>query len=468
MGEQTPEIFGLLISSGDKVPIVVKYATKYSLWLRFVNAANSTVAKKTFSKLILNFEDEEIELGSGMLSPEPNIDGYSDRLIFTQDLYFLDRLFQKRQVATLQENLVNLPLILAHKNEVKPAFKEYTSGLTYDLSVYRHVYNSLDAEYQNEPPEVKGFIQNTIIETEGRKFFKYLDGRLNELENMVRGFTKEEHERHGYYFRRQLWEMILTSPFMSRTNLKPRGYSGDSEMMRMIYTKEYQGDTIFGRLLHKHPLDHPAAQAVRNRRMMISHTLDEYSRNNDLPAGERIKVLSVACGPAYEVNDLIHNEEDAGKFHFALLDQDRQALNQAANQIFAKQAELKTRISVSYLNDSVRTLLGTPQLKSRWGQFNFIYSMGLFDYLTPPVAAAVLEKLYHLLTPGGEMIIGNFHVGNPSRYYMEYWLDWVLFYREEEDLYNLMKKNWSAEARVFFEETRSQMFMDIKKRSEGG
>jgi extracellular factor (EF) 3-hydroxypalmitic acid methyl ester biosynthesis protein len=92
-----------------------------------------------------------------------------------------------------------------------------------------------------------------------------------------------------------------------------------------------------------------------------------------------------------------------------------------------------------------------------------IYSMGLFDYLTPPVAAAVLTSLYQLLKPGGEMMIGNFHVSNPSRYYMEYWLDWVLYYRTEKEFLSLLKDAPSGNARVEFDGTGIQMFLRVTK-----
>jgi hypothetical protein len=61
------------------------------------------------------------------------------------------------------------------------------------------------------------------------------------------------------------------------------------------------------------------------------------------------------------------------------------------------------------------------------------------------------------------MIIGNFHVSNPSRYYMEYWLDWVLYYRTEDDFKSLLKDVPSAEVDLFFEDNRVQMFLHVKK-----
>jgi extracellular factor (EF) 3-hydroxypalmitic acid methyl ester biosynthesis protein len=109
-------------------------------------------------------------------------------------------------------------------------------------------------------------------------------------------------------------------------------------------------------------------------------------------------------------------------------------------------------------------MLASNRLKAKWGLFDYIYSMGLFDYLTPPVASAVLGKLYKVLKPGGTMLIGNFHVSNSSRYYMEYWLDWVLYYRTEEEFTDLLGNVGSEEATVFFEDSGSQMFLQVEKR----
>jgi extracellular factor (EF) 3-hydroxypalmitic acid methyl ester biosynthesis protein len=118
---------------------------------------------------------------------------------------------------------------------------------------------------------------------------------------------------------------------------------------------------------------------------------------------------------------------------------------------------------VDYLECSVRTLIFARKLQQKIGPFYFIYSMGLFDYLAPSVAKAVLKNLYRLLVPGGKMVIGNFHVMNPSTYYMEYWCDWVLYQRTEEEFEALLKDSLSAEFSILFENTGSQMFLSIKK-----
>ena len=146
-----------------------------------------------------------------------------------------------------------------------------------------------------------------------------------------------------------------------------------------------------------------------------------------------------------------------------MFDQDPLALDEAVQLVAQIEKQLDARIKVEYVQASVRTMMTTRRLIKKLGNFDFIYSMGLFDYLTPPVAAAVFRNLYQLLRPGGELIIGNFHVSSTSRVYMEYWNDWVLYYRSEEDLFELVKGLSPAQQSVVFEDTRSQMFLRVRK-----
>ena len=451
-----------LIAGKDKVPVDVTYASRYSLRVRYSDSRVYGDGAR-FSKLVIHLNGEECELGPCRVMSEPNIDGYAGRLIFLEDVYDLENLFLNNRIVKLQNAFVNLPLVLAYKERICNAFKEYTANLTYDLSVYKGIFDGLDLELSAEPETIRESVRRAIIDTEGKKFMRFLDERLEELGGIVGSFNREEHAQHGFYFRKQLWNYILCSPLLKRTNLKPRGYVGDSVMMQMIYANELQGDSTFSKLMHKHPLDHSAAQAVRSRRHVIANMarrLRDY--DNGITDG-RLKVLSVASGSAIEIDDILVTAGDCEKYHFTLLDQDRQALIEAAEFINQVEKRLEAKIKVDYLNESVRTMLASPQLKGRWGEFDFIYSMGLFDYLTPRVASAVLRKLFQLLKPEGEMIAGNFHTSNPSKYYMEYWADWVLYHRTEEEFGDLLGNAASAEIDIFFDDTESQMFLHIRK-----
>ncbi|TAL37021.1 MAG: class I SAM-dependent methyltransferase [Spirochaetes bacterium] len=453
---------GFLTRSEERIPVHVTFASRYTLFAHFPNGHEFTEGAE-FNKLTLAHGEEDVEFGRCMLMLEANIDGHAGRLVFSDDLYNFETFFQKSLNISLQTFFSNLPLLLSHKEKIRQSFKDYTGGLSYDLNVYKQYFDNIDAEYSGEPEHVRSVIQRAIIDTEGRKYMNYFTVRLKELEDEVKHYTREEHERHGFYFRKQVWNLIMTSELMARTNLKPRGYVGDSEMMRMIYENDYWGPTTFSKLMHKHPIEHPAAQAVRNRRVRIAKMLREtLGMFPNLPP-KGFRILSVACGPAYEMQDLFREQEDFERVDLTLLDQDRTALLEAAKNIERIEKTAHRKVKATYLKDSVRTMLSSSKLPEKWGQFHFIYSMGLFDYLTPPVARAVLQKLFELLLPGGHMEVGNFHVNNPSRTYMEYWLDWVLYYRTEDDFLNLLQ-NQNAEQQVAFEDTGSQMFLHVRKK----
>jgi len=415
-----------------------------------------------FDRLVLTLPDDELEFGRSLFRYESNVPNYIGRLIFISDVYDLHNIFTLNRMANLDSYFMNLPLVMAQKNKIRESFRHYTSDLTYDLRVYRKYFEELDEMYRNEPPEIYKLAQKTILETEGRKFFAFFDKKLDQLKIETKDFTREEQENHAYFFRRQVWDFITASKFLTRTNTKPRGYPGDSEMMSMIYRDLYEGNSIFEKLMHKHPLETKSAQAVRNRKTSIPEFINESMKT--FPAAEKkFKILSVASGPARELENIIVSPKFCDLYDITLLDQDNEALSEAGNCIRRIENRFNARVNYSFINESVRTMLRIRNLNEKWGQFNFIYSMGLFDYLTTRVAQSVLEKLYTLLLPGAKMIIGNYHEENPTKTYMDYWGDWVLYYRSEDDFLQLAANLNASKKEIVFESSHCQMFLILEK-----
>lgn len=398
----------------------------------------------------------------GRCRVEATQEGHS--LIFVEQLYDFSKLASKGVLTDLSARTRQLPLLWKHKKKITPAFRELISDLAFDLQCLRDMYQEIDRNLVNEPSPIRESIQRTVCQHEQERFFGLMNKGLEELKSVSQAFDRAEHESHGFFLRRQLHDMIYSAPILWRTNVRPRGYAGDSTMMRMLYEEDFEGDTIFGQLLHKHVTQTAAAQAVRNRRKLIPGVIDAIRSNvpASRPENELCRVFSVACGPSWEIHDLVKGASDSGLYHFTLLDQDAEALQEAENNLTRVQAETGATLWYQLLRHSVRTMLRNP-LATEWGPFDCIYSMGLFDYLTAPVARAVLTKLYSLLRPGGQMVIGNFHTDNPTRIYMEYWMDWVLFYRTEADFLALAQNLPHAECSISFEDTRSQMFLHLRK-----
>ncbi len=231
----------------------------------------------------------------------------------------------------------------------------------------------------------------------------------------------------------------------------------------MAYENRYVGNYVFNKLLHKHPIESSAAQAVRNRRKQVPKVMRDVLGQFSQSTTPKFRVLSVACGPAWELQDLLVTPDDFKRVEVSLLDQDTHALDSAKEGLRRIESARDTKINAIFHNESVRTMLRETDLVSRFGAYHFIYSMGLFDYLTPPVAKALLAKIYSLLSPGGTVVIGNYHVGTPTRWYMAYWMDWVLYYRSEEEFRELASGIDGAKLSLTYDESRCQMFLVLEK-----
>lgn len=385
------------------------------------------------------------------------------RLVFLDDVYDCRTLVREGRFMDLRGFFQNLPLVLAQRERIRPEFKEYCARLAYELSVYKRFFDEQDRIIAEEPGEVAHAAREALLRTEGRRFLGFLDSKISDLDEIVKEYSHEEHERHGFYLRRVLWPYLMAGEFLRRSNLKPRGYAGDAEMMMMAYDNAYVGTYVFNQLMHKHGVETRAAEAVRSRRRMVPRMLREAA--DRMPAGPqgRLHVLSLAAGPASELEDIIRDSDDADRFDVTLLDQDPFALDLARETVRRVEAARGTRLTVNYLQDSVRTMIRTRDLGRALGRHHFVYSMGLFDYLSTPVARAVLAKTWAVVRPGGTLVVGNFHSSTPTRYHMAYWGDWALWYRTEDTFLSLADGLGAASARIEFDETGCQMFLRLEK-----
>lgn len=462
--ERAPErrLSGRVELAGRTLPVSVAAASRLSLRVAFASGAG--VADGTLLEGVsLEAPSGPVHLGACRFVADPYPGGFAGRLVFTRDVYDCRSLVEEGRFVDPRGAFSNLPLVLSQREQVRPEFREWVADLVYDLAVYKRFFDDQDRLIEAEPLDVRDAARSAVIETEGARFRAYLRRKDEELFRLVRGYTKEEHERHGFYFRRMAWQFILGSEMHRRTNLKPRGYAGDAEMMRLLYENRHVGHFVFNRLLHKHAVEMPAADAVRNRLRLIPRVFREVeSRFDRTGRGERLRFLSVASGPAWELRDLFAGPEDAARFHCVLLDQDTEAIRAARRSVQELERERGLSLSVQYLEDSVRTMLRDRHLVGRLGRFQFIYSMGLFDYLTPPVARAVLARLHALLVPGGTLLVGNYHLQNVSRFYMDYWCDWPLYYRTEESFLALAEGLAASSVQVTFDDSGCQMFLRME------
>jgi extracellular factor (EF) 3-hydroxypalmitic acid methyl ester biosynthesis protein len=261
--------------------------------------------------------------------------------------------------------------------------------------------------------------------------------RLNqaraELGGYVGDLSEDEHDPYRRLYRRHVLPYFLCSPFMRRAFEKPLGYAGDYEMMNMLYRDHAEGDSIFARVLNMYVTQEPAARANINRLELLGTKIRVAVQRR---GGQRARIASIGCGPAREISQLLEQSPQIGPMlDVALVDQEPQAIEFGERTLAPLAAKVGAR--VVFLRESVRRLLTAKTLSKSLGERDLVYSAGLFDYLNHRSFVALLGALYDSVLPGGELTIGNVASNNPTRWWMEYALDWYLLHRSPDELLEL-------------------------------
>lgn len=390
-------------------------------------------------------------------------------LILYEEFIDLEMLLQGKAFHQQSDEIGGIRCVLTDSRMVSPAVKHLAADLAGGLSVFKQRLDGLDRKLMKESASMKKGVFRALETGIGREFWAFMDEHVAILEGMARNWEPDERERSGAYLRNALWPFLELAPFIIRTITKPRGYPGDSIMMEMVYEDGYRGGSTFARFLHRHPLRIPSAQAVRNRRQLICSELDASIEQRKW---EEVRVLSVACGPAREVKDYLQGSPNAGRVSLFLLDQDADALGEARESV-REGGRDPDGAGVCFIQESVRTLLrknGAPKAggKSSGGldgaPFHFIYTMGLFDYLTIPVARALAERLHAMAAPDAVLLIGNYSSTSPDRAYMDHLMDWPLLYKSPEEMLSLAENLPASTKRsIGYEASGVQMFLKLQK-----
>ena len=233
-----------------------------------------------------------------------------------------------------------------------------------------------------------------------------------------------------------LMALLQQDLFTNRAFTKPRGYPGDAVMLDYVYAADdpsWPNDPAFtavGREVNRQLNLHPTVVAVRERKRFMTRIIDEVAGTL---SGAHI--FSVAAGHAREAGASRALAE--GRLGRLLtLDHDPVSL-QVIQQDLAP-------LGVETLCASVVDLVHGP---IHVGEFDLIYSMGLYDYLRHGIAERLTRALFDRLRPGGRLLLANFQPEAEGAGYMEAFMDWWLIYRTSDDLMALTEKIPAASLR---------------------
>ena len=252
-------------------------------------------------------------------------------------------------------------------------------------------------------------------------------------------------DRELEHFRTVIKDSLNENTLIGHGYVKPYGYPGDFSIIHNIYKLHVNPDrkyTNWDRFFQ----DQAGAHAVRNRKEYFLKRCAEVEKQ----AGDEKRVLILGSGPATDVNEYMR-QNPGSKIKFDLIDFDQNAID------FARLQNKEFKDSIEYFK--INVLRFKP---FQW--YDLIWSAGLFDYFKDKHFVYMIGKYYKFLNNGGEFIIGNFSLSNPTRRLMEVLSDWYLVHRSK---YDLVRMALEAEARedqveVDMEELGVNLFLRIK------
>jgi SAM-dependent methyltransferase len=298
-------------------------------------------------------------------------------------------------------------------------------------------------------------VQRTLVSpTDGKQSHLALDQLFGALRERKLSSTPDDWSQFVAASRQHsIMNLLHQDPFTFRAFSKPRGYAGDAVMMDYIYGREEQwsppeADAI-GRAVFDFTTAAPASEGVRARRAFVASAIDRLAEERRHP-----HILAIASGHLREAAwSRAVRRRKTGKF--IALDADPLSLEEVDR--------CYSSYGVETVTASFRRLLTNP---SAVGEFDLIYSTGLFDYLSQRTAQRLVSGMFQMLRPGGTVLVANFLPGIRDIGYMETFMDWTLVYRTRRDMVDLtmeIPEEEVKDVRVVSEECRNIVFLELTR-----
>jgi ubiquinone/menaquinone biosynthesis C-methylase UbiE len=270
-------------------------------------------------------------------------------------------------------------------------------------------------------------------------------------------FNSEQTEIIGQWLHQEFISFCLLGTWPSRSWRKPQKIAGDHYMIKQIYQNGSEEKRSIGEVVNFCFLEEPACKAVINRKSYIQKAIQKKIEEN---GQDTTFVTSIASGPAEEIFDVYNllGKEQWGKLKTSAIDIDKRACASADDKIYQNRLQ-------NYFTTYAQDILKLNPLPDHFKNQDLVYSMGLIDYFKDRATIKIINRMYDMLKPGGEIIIGNFHISCESRVFLDYMLDWKLIYRTEEDMQRLFAKSQfsSNKVTIDFEEEGVNMLVRCKK-----
>lgn len=356
---------------------------------------------------------------------------------------------------------------------IRPEYKLHLADMENFFEELRAWLDQVELGIRTAPSKDIQKVDSDVARELGASIIPFIDALFQKFEHLAEGLEPSIRPIHRTYMQRRLHPLILCAPFAHRTFTKPLGYAGDYEMVAMIARNRPEGESLYAKIVHLWFVHQAPAEAHRNRLKHLTQRLVEETLRAASP-GKPARILSVACGPAVELQDFVREYELSNRAELTFLDFNEETLQYVAGMFSDLKAKVSRRTPVHFVKRSVHQLMkdsvrsGAKSASPPSDQYDFVYCAGLFDYLTDAVCQRLMTLFYDWVAPGGLLLATNVESSNPMRFGMEHLLDWHLIYRSGQRLKALRPTQVASEDFIIRADiTGVNLFMEARKPNDG-
>ncbi len=263
--------------------------------------------------------------------------------------------------------------------------------------------------------------------------FKFFNEKYVAIWMIAKDLPPEEFKSRQRYLQEQLNPLLYGPELNNRIYQKPFGYAGDFVIMN--YICDYQGDKYLGTasyemLLNSYVCNMPT---TRSNPLRIKYIISNILRM--MNADKALYVLSVACGSAMELFEIMDRGQVKGDLNFTCFDLEPKAIEFIQKRLAGLDEALKRRVSVRLINDNALNIIRRKALRESIGGHDLVYAIGLYDYLNDNIANKLTAALFSLVKPGGKLIVVNISLEQGIyRAYYEMIGEWYMYHRTKDDM----------------------------------
>jgi extracellular factor (EF) 3-hydroxypalmitic acid methyl ester biosynthesis protein len=289
-------------------------------------------------------------------------------------------------------------------------------------------------------------VENNVF-IEYKEFYEKLWNILDNLHESTKHLSKEDLKKKQLFFRGSLFYFLNKSLIFSRALTKPYGYPGDFIMLQALYDKNPVSDSRIGQYFDQYSMDDTLTRAVINRAEAMGDRVIKFINESKKP---ELNILNIASGSGSELRKITKCKFDK-KVIYHCFDQEVASLSYIGKNFLYKNPNVEIRL----YREDIRTFFRNWKENSK---FDFIYNIGLADYLPDRIMVSLIkESLGHLSDNGVFVLAHKDYTLFP--YHHHSWIsDWNFIHRDLNSYKDLLKNTISEEFSIWFESDKKIVY----------